>query len=288
MNFNKLFIVGLAFLTTPVFAEKAYHNDYTPYVRVGFSVGQTSEKNTEALYELQESWMGTQVLTSTTGDGIGGNMKMSAESTRGLTAGIGFDFGRIRMDFMYENRNQKYDSTLRMYDKIGFNGSLPYTELNFEGDLMSHLFMGNFFIQGDKNVGGLVPYIGVGLGFAKHTMNDLEQHDDNPYNDNQLNTNGDTVIAPFGMNGLDTKVDADVDGASFAWSFMGGLSFHLSNNLMLDFGYRYIDLGEMNVTMDRYRANMENPSVYVSNREIKEHKFSNRISEFTLGLRIAF
>ncbi len=272
MNFNKLFIVGLVFFTTPVFAETAYHNDYIPYIRVGISTGQTISRNTEAIYELQESWMGTQVLTSTSGDGIGGNMKMSAESTRGLTAGGGFDFGRIRMDFMYENRTQKYDSTLRMYDKIGFNSSLPYTELNYEGDLMSHLFMANFFVQGDKNIGELVPYIGVGVGFAKHTMN----------------TAGVTVPAPAGMNGLDTEVDADIDGAGLVLSFMGGVSFHLSNNLILDFGYRYIDLGEMNVTMDRYRANMENPDVYVSGREIKEHKFSNRISEFTAGIRIAF
>ncbi len=294
MNFNRLFIVGLAFLTTSVFAETSYHNDYTPYIRVGFSSGKTSERNTEALYELQETWMGDQVLTSTTGDGIGGNMKMSGESTSGITAGLGFDFGRLRMDFMYEKRSQKYDSTLRMYDKIGFNGALPYTELNFEGDLMSHLFMGNFFIQGDKNVGGLVPYIGIGLGFAKHTLNDLEQHDDNPYATEQADMEDLlTPISPHAeMNGLNTKVDADIDGSGLVWAFMGGLSFQLSDSLLIDFGYRYIDLGEMNMTIDRYEANLENlPATdldYVSNREIKEHKFSNRISEITLGLRIAF
>ncbi len=285
--------VGIITITNSVYAETSYHNDYTPYIRVGFSAGSTTERTTEGFYELKESWMGTQLITSTSGAGVGGAMEMSSESTFGITAGLGFDFGRLRMDFMYENYNQGYDATLRMYDKLGFNGSKPYTQLKYNGDLMSHLFMANFFIQGDKNPGGLVPYIGVGIGFAKHSLNDLVQHDDNPYADEQLNVDGDDVPVPVGgFACADTKVDADIDGASTAWSFMAGLSLHLSNNLMLDFGYRYLDLGDMTVSTDRYQANMTddfgNDVAYESFREIKDHTFSNRISEITASVRIAF
>ncbi|MBN2675730.1 MAG: hypothetical protein JXR30_00560, partial [Alphaproteobacteria bacterium] len=60
------------------------------------------------------------------------------------------------------------------------------------------------------------------------------------------------------------------------------------DGLILDLGYRYLDMGDITVKMDRYRTNWENPSNYESYREIGEHELPSRISEVSFGIRLAF
>ena len=297
MNFKHLLIFGLGlFIVGDSFATTTrYKRDYKPYIRIDARIGSTSDTSPEALYTIQESWLGAppSTLTSSTGAGIGGTMDIEGQSTRGIGLGFGFDFGHFRMDFNYENRGRNYDGTLRMYEKLGFNGDEPYTELNFEGDIVSHLMMMNLFLQGKHTKDDtILPYIGIGVGFAKHKIDDVVQHDNNPYATAQMNTVGVTVPVPPGLTGMDTPVDAEISGSSTVWSFMTGLNFYLGDGLILDLGYRYLDMGDVTVRIDRYRAylkdNLNDPAYYESYREIKDHEIPSKLSEFSLGIRLAF
>lgn len=69
---------------------------------------------------------------------------------------------------------------------------------------------------------GFTPYVGAGAGMSWNRTSD--------YMSNAL-------LLP----GLDGLKDARWD---FAWAVMGGLSYHLSPNLLLDVSYRYLNLGD--------------------------------------------
>ena len=69
-------------------------------------------------------------------------------------------------------------------------------------------------------IGGVVPYVGAGVGWAYHKMGDITI--DDPGSPNKQ----------FGEDKL-----------SFAWSLMAGLGYQLTDRAILDVGYRYIDMG---------------------------------------------
>lgn len=79
-----------------------------------------------------------------------------------------------------------------------------------------YLDLGNFH--------GWTPYVGAGIGAA---FNELE---------NVTFTNG-------GVVALGSKRETD-----FAWALMAGVSRDLGRGMMLDIGYRYIDLGEIGIS----------------------------------------
>ena len=69
--------------------------------------------------------------------------------------------------------------------------------------------------------GGFVPYVGAGVGLAYHKMGDVT-----------IDNIRDARTRIHGENKL-----------SFAWSLMAGIGYQLTDRAILDFGYRYIDMG---------------------------------------------
>lgn len=69
---------------------------------------------------------------------------------------------------------------------------------------------------------GFVPYVGAGIGWAYHKMNNV--HSD---------FNG-------GCGGC---AQLGEDKLSLAWSLMAGVGYQISERAILDVGYRYIDMG---------------------------------------------
>lgn len=66
------------------------------------------------------------------------------------------------------------------------------------------------------NLGGVTPYVGVGAGLTLNNLHDIN--------------------LPTGQRN-NTRAD-------FAWAVMAGVQVELSDNVSLDAGYRYIDLGK--------------------------------------------
>lgn len=104
--------------------------------------------------------------------------------------------------------------------------------------------------------GAFTPYLGAGLGLAYHVLDDVS------FTNNANLTN---------------HIHGDRDLA-FAWQLMAGVGYQVSDRAILDFGYRYVDLGK--ATSERHdSAFAVNPRVYVN--DLTAH-------EFKVGLRYHF
>jgi len=104
--------------------------------------------------------------------------------------------------------------------------------------------------------GSFVPYVGAGVGAAYHIVNEV-YFTGNPNLINRIEGNRDI---------------------SFAWSVMAGVGYQISDKAILDFGYRYIDMGK--ATSGRVdNAGFVNPRVTFD--DLAAH-------EFKLGLRYHF
>ncbi|HRD78752.1 MAG TPA: outer membrane beta-barrel protein, partial [Hyphomicrobiaceae bacterium] len=103
------------------------------------------------------------------------------------------------------------------------------------------------------NFHGFVPYVGAGIGVAYHIVDD---------------------VYFTGNPALVNRIHGDRDMA-FAWSLMAGVGYQISQRAILDFGYRYIDMGK--ATSERHdSAGFLNPRVVI--RDMEAH-------EFKVGLR---
>lgn len=83
----------------------------------------------------------------------------------------------------------------------------------------SYTMMFNAYYDLGK-IGGMVPYVGAGLGWAYHRMGEVHiEH----------------ALSPNPQYGEDKL--------SFAWALMAGVGYQISDRAILDVGYRYIDMG---------------------------------------------
>lgn len=106
------------------------------------------------------------------------------------------------------------------------------------------------------NYAGFTPYVGAGIGAAYHIV-DQTYFTGNP--------------------ALTNRIEGDRDLA-FAWALMAGVGYQVSDRAILDFGYRYIDMGKANSgRVDS--AGFVNPRVQID--DIAAH-------EFKVGLRYHF
>ncbi len=135
------------------------------------------------------------------------------------------------------------------------NGVPEDVEDPMHTDLRSTTLMANFYYDFGK-FGRFVPYVGFGLGVAYHELDEV-YFTENPFLTNRIRGNNDL---------------------SFAWSVMAGAAYQLTSNAVLDVGYRYMDLGE--IESDRVdSAGFVNPAVKFD--DIQSH-------EIKIGLRYHF
>lgn len=127
-------------------------------------------------------------------------------------AGVGCAFGNgFRADLVLSLRTQKEIS------------GDPAPDDPIWAPLTSHSLMANFYYDLDfAQIAGITPYVGVGVGVAYHSMDDV------------------TWIDPSGAR----QQIAGAEQLELAWSVMAGASYQYSDRLTLDVGYRYIDLGD--------------------------------------------
>lgn len=141
-----------------------------------------------------------------------------------LEAGIGCGSGSrgLRADFTFGYRFN-HDLNGAKPDAPGFHYPAEYhTKLStFTG--MANLYYDFGMFR------GFVPYVGAGIGFAHHNMGNVSF--------DNINSGG----APYGALN-------DIRGGertNFAWSLMAGAAYQISERAVLDFGYRYIDMGKV-------------------------------------------
>lgn len=123
--------------------------------------------------------------------------------------GVGYDFGNgLRADLSYGHRGG-FD--LRGTDPEG---------TDFDPPVKSNATMASLFYDLPVNWGGLRPYVGGGIGRTTNTMSQLHWRDP-----------GSSGILPGGRH-RDT-----------AWQLTLGANLALESGFVVEFGYRYLDMG---------------------------------------------
>ena len=116
-------------------------------------------------------------------------------------------------------------------------------------DINSWVGLANFYY--DLDMGHrITPYVGVGIGFAHHNV-----------------------------EGVDFN---DSDDTNFAWALMAGAAIDLKDSWKLDIGYRYLNMGDMNVAITPAAKATKYPTAnYIKVDDLESH-------EIRVGLRYSF
>lgn len=118
------------------------------------------------------------------------------------------------------------------------------------------------------NFRNFVPYIGAGIGIAHHNMGDVSFDLRNPGPGPAANP----------VNNLQGS-----EQTNFAWAVMAGAGYKISDRTMLDFGYRFIDMGDVKSK----RGNMCNTCVPGGSQD-RLTVNDMYAHEFKVGLRYHF
>lgn len=132
---------------------------------------------------------------------------------------------------------------------VSLNGTLLTASQRFK--VKAHSLMVNAFYD-FNTASSFTPYIGAGLGGA------------------YLKTDYRTTL----QNGAAGSASVSQTDWNLAWNVGGGVAFHLNENAALDFGYRYVDLGDAttgNIRLSNYSGSS---------------KVDYTAHEFSIGLRL--
>lgn len=144
--------------------------------------------------------------------------KMDNSWIGGIGAGCGSGSRGLRYEAMLGYHGQRGVSGTTAPFNDG-NGNIQSARINsaitsYTGMVNGYFDLGNFR--------GVVPYVGLGVGLAYHQMDEY------------------TLVGT--RSTVPWKVTGDND-LTLAWSAMAGFAYQVSDRAILDFGYRFIDLG---------------------------------------------
>jgi opacity protein-like surface antigen len=153
--------------------------------------------------------------------------------------GVGYQVNNwLRFDVTGEYRGGSNFQSLFVINAPGNAANPPVnpTQLAdfYRGDFSSLVGL----INGYADLGtwyGVTPYVGAGVGVARNTLSGLTDEAQISY------TNSSTGAVTSGPAGGYAK---DSSRWNFAWALMTGLDFNVTQNLKLELGYRYLDLGK--------------------------------------------
>ena len=154
-----------------------------------------------------------------------------------IDAGIGYQFNSwLRADLTGEYRSEASTHAIESYTNAQITGAPvgtgycgPLTGANaqtscydsYTGSMRSIDFMANAYVDLGTWY-NLTPYVGAGVGVAYNWLGNIT--------DQAGNNTGFGFSQPKGSTNL-------------AWALMTGLDYRVNNNLKLELGYRYLNLG---------------------------------------------
>ncbi len=149
-------------------------------------------------------WNRVDSAATTLAPSINGNSLGEAVS---ISGGVGYSRDWFRADV-----------TLDWNAPANYRGDSPAGAGFYQGRIDTFTALVNGYID-FGTWGGLTPYVGAGVGASSVRTNDFVSA---------------TVL---------TKVEHS-NMANFAWAYMAGISYRISNNLLVDVGYRHLSLGD--------------------------------------------
>ena len=156
----------------------------------------------------------------------------------------------------------EYGDTSASYTEFsGRDNGDPHSNEDRAGQIDSKTLFLNFYFDIDTGT-IFTPYIGAGLGVHNAALD---------YN--------------F-KSGRYSIPETRTSDWKFAWNVGAGVGVRVTQNLTLDLGYRYSDLGSFGMTAGLYKDDYNNSSTW---REKEEHfDYDLKAHEVLLGLRYTF
>jgi len=185
------------------------------YLRGDVGVGMTSEAN---VAYLQNPLNQTDFVID----------HASMGDTTFFMVGVGYEWNNwLRFDVTGEYRTKAPVNFFGTYTQGGGTFGDQY-----QGFLQSEVFLANAYVDlGTWNC--LTPFIGFGVGGAWNKFADLT----------------DTSIATA-SGGAGTGIGRNSTNSSFAWALHAGLAYNVTQNLAVEFAYRYLNYGSVTDTID--------------------------------------
>jgi opacity protein-like surface antigen len=145
--------------------------------------------------------------------------------------GIGYQVNNwLRFDVTGEYRGGSHFQSLYVLNDAGNTGTGPIQLADFyRGDISSWVGLVNGYLD-MGTWSGVTPYIGAGVGLARNTLSGM--------------TDQGVVTAIGGAASPSGGYFNDGSKFNFAWALMTGLDFNVTQNLKLELGYRFLDLGK--------------------------------------------
>ncbi|NDA46895.1 MAG: porin family protein [Alphaproteobacteria bacterium] len=183
--------------------------------------------------------------------------------------GFGRQFGTwIRSDLTFEYRGSSTISATESYNQGAF--FTPPSTIRGYDSYSGHISHGVFMLNGYADLGTwqrISPFVGFGLGYALHRVPDLKD------------TGGVSAInsTSYGIGGFGFA-NANTS-SSLAWAGTAGLGYQVNENLKLEVGYRYLNLGTSKSGAIKC---LTQPASTCAN-EVQSYKISSH--DFSLGMR---
>lgn len=158
-----------------------------------------------------------------------GPVNVGDSALMGLGAGYQFN-NWFRADVTGEYRSSAAYNSKTFYQFSGLGSNCPVggpTNCgdNYNGMIQSGLFLANGYLDLGTWM-GFTPYVGAGVGVLTYGVSGL------------------TDVSMSQPNGY--GMAPNNSGTNFAWALMAGGAFQIAPNLLLDIGYRYVNMGTFN------------------------------------------
>lgn len=191
--------------------------------------------------------------------GCGTTLDSTAGTSVALGGGLGYRFlPWLRGDLTLGWRP--------MFDVDGTIVRAGNADRPFQADVSSITGMVNGYIDiagflPRGSLGVLQPYVGAGIGFAHNSLDDITSR--------SPTTPGLTQTSPGG------------DNTSFAWMITAGTGIQAGYGIIVDVGYKYLDMGEFSSDAGQACAGGACRNIDPVTGDLKAH-------EFSVGLRYGF
>jgi opacity protein-like surface antigen len=145
--------------------------------------------------------------------------------------GVGYQFNSwFRSDVTLEYRDGGAFQSLYVLNNPGAaTGDVSQYANFYRGNVASWIAMVNGYVD-LGTWSGITPYVGAGVGYARNTLYGLTDTGEN------------TTVGGISSSAAGGYF-ANGSTNNFAWALMTGLDFNVTQNLKLELGYRYLNLG---------------------------------------------
>lgn len=156
----------------------------------------------------------------------------SVSTQMGYDFGVGYQVNNwLRFDVTGEYRGGAHFQSLYVINDTGNAGKTTGpTQLAdfYRGDVSSLVGLVNGYVDMGTWY-GVTPFVGAGVGIARNTLSGM------------TDAGLETIDGSTGPSG---GYFHDGSKTNFAWALMAGLDFNVTQNLKLELGYRFLDLGK--------------------------------------------